>query len=43
MNKQQKAEAKRICNEILELHNKLKQIDKNTNKSKDKNGGKADE
>ena len=43
MNKQQKAEAKRICNEILELHNKLKQINKNANKSKDKNGGEADE
>ena len=35
MNKQQKAEAKRICNEILQLHKKLKEIDKKVNNKND--------
>lgn len=39
MNKQQKAEANRVCNEILKLHKKLQQINQKTNNSKVKNGG----
>lgn len=34
MNKQQKAEAKRVCNEILKLHKKLQEISKTTNNNK---------
>lgn len=38
MNKQQKSEANRICNEILELHKKLQQVNKQIiNKNKNKN------